>query len=383
MDLAVPEPHLAAGEPAAAVHGPQRPTLRFAGDAAALAVVEHDAVAVEDDGDDRGVAGDAPHRLRWEWLPVGRLAHRVVVGAVGEGVVVDQHRHLGGATLAATRSGDGGDEGVSAQLVRGAGFGVGLGSFRGDGCVERCGEAGVGLGIDGEVGVAQPGLAVGPPPQATVAGGSVPAMPARRRRRVGGRGHGRDVRTSPPTTPQRCRPTPPPARPTGNGPPRRPARRPAPRHRHDQPPPTPDANASCSCGIAAQTSPRAATVRASRDERRLSLPTTGASARAASVASNASSQQRTCADCVASSARSACGHPAGSTAVNAATVPTIGCGLMRPSYVHEFDESRIHQEKLELVDGPRTRPPTGSPPLPEPLSTPCRAGFARDTTSVM
>ena len=68
-----------------------------------------------------------------------------------------------------------------------------------------------------------------------------------------------------------------------------------PRHRVDMTgaDTAPAARASCSAGIDAHTSPRAATVRVSRDERRPSPATTDSSTRPASVASNASSHERT------------------------------------------------------------------------------------------
>ena len=96
----------------------------------------------------------------------------MVVGAVGEGVVVDQHRHFGRATLAGAGPGDGGDERVRTQLIERPGLGVGLGSLGGDSRIQRRRDAGVGFGVQREMGVAQPGLAVGPATQ-----GPLPADP--------------------------------------------------------------------------------------------------------------------------------------------------------------------------------------------------------------
>ena len=128
MDVAVPEPHGAVGEAAAAVHRPQRPPLLDRGHAPAVAVVQHGTVAVDDERDDHRVTGDAAHRLGWDGLPVERLTHRVRMRAVGEGGGVDQHGHLGrAALLAAAWSGERGDERVGTQLVERARFGLRLG----------------------------------------------------------------------------------------------------------------------------------------------------------------------------------------------------------------------------------------------------------------
>ena len=172
VDLAVPEADGAVGEATGAVHRAQRSALCLGGDAAAAAVVEDDTGAVEHDRDDRRVAGDPAHRLGWHRLSVGRLTDAVVVGAIGQRVVVDQHRHLRRATLTGAWAGDGGDERVGAQLIERALFGLRLRPLRGDGRVQRCRHPGVGLGVQRDVGVAQPGLAVGPPAQ-----GPLPADP--------------------------------------------------------------------------------------------------------------------------------------------------------------------------------------------------------------
>ena len=126
-------------------------------------------------GHDHRVTGDPAHRLRWDGLPVERLGHRVLMRAVGEGGGVDQHGHLGrAALLAAARSGEGGDERIGPQLVPGPCFGVRLGPLRRNHGVQDGGDAGVGLRVDGEMGVAQPGLPVVPPPQEALAADPFP-----------------------------------------------------------------------------------------------------------------------------------------------------------------------------------------------------------------
>ena len=131
----------------------------------------------------------------------------------------------------------------------------------------------------------------------------------------------------------------------------------------------PAASASCSSGISAHNWPRAAIVFASRDERRPPPDTTvGSGLAAARVASNASSQQRTCADWEASSAISVRVHPAGSAAVNVVTSPTIGCGFI-PHPIKRMFGCQREVLRTSRKQAQRTRQPTRPPPSSRASST--------------
>ena len=131
VDLAVPEADLAAGEPAAAVHRPQRPALIDGGDPTTASLVQHDTLGAQHDGDD--VASHAIRRTDsggtwwpsavsqpvWSWRPAARVST-----SMSTDTSAGRRPPARGAVTAVTKA--------SAQLVQRPALAVGCGPFRGD-----------------------------------------------------------------------------------------------------------------------------------------------------------------------------------------------------------------------------------------------------------
>jgi hypothetical protein len=95
VDLAPVERHVAPGEPAGAVHRPQRPPLRSIGEALGATLVDDLPVAVENSGEDLGLAAEPTNGGGRQHGAVGRLARRMLVQATAQGVPIDEHSDLG------------------------------------------------------------------------------------------------------------------------------------------------------------------------------------------------------------------------------------------------------------------------------------------------
>jgi hypothetical protein len=95
VDAAVVERNGAVGVGAGAVEGAEGSSLGSGGGAVFASDVEEFAVAVEDDGDDVGVAAKSADRGHRDWDTVGEFADGAGVWAVEEGDEVDVDVHVG------------------------------------------------------------------------------------------------------------------------------------------------------------------------------------------------------------------------------------------------------------------------------------------------
>jgi hypothetical protein len=162
VDVAVTEANRAVGCGAGAVQCSECSPLIGSGEAFGSSDVDDSAVAVQDDRDDVGFAGQPANGCWWEWLAVERLTLARLVEAGAEGVEVDEHEDLGRPPCTCDRGGDDHrHEGVGAELVERPGI-VGLRTLRGDCRVEHGREPCVGLRVEADLGVAHT-FAVGPP----------------------------------------------------------------------------------------------------------------------------------------------------------------------------------------------------------------------------
>jgi hypothetical protein len=107
MDLAVVEGYVAVADAAGAVDRSEGASLVVGGESAAASHVERDAVAVQHDRDDVGVAGETAQGLDRQWGAVVEFAHRGLVEALRDRREVDQGEDFGpaGAPGSARRGG--------------------------------------------------------------------------------------------------------------------------------------------------------------------------------------------------------------------------------------------------------------------------------------
>ena len=96
---------------------PQRLALLAGSQSAGPADIDRDAVTVQDDGDDVGVAAHLADHVGWEVCTVGGLTDGRVVQTPAQRLEVDEHRDLGDAGIGGAGAGDQIDDDVGLQLV--------------------------------------------------------------------------------------------------------------------------------------------------------------------------------------------------------------------------------------------------------------------------
>lgn len=162
VDLAVGEADVAAGVGTRSMHGSQCPALLSVRHPHLPTDIQCDTGAVQHDGNDRGLARQAPDGRRRHGDAVGGLADRVVVETATQRVEVDEDRHLGHPPVGRAGAGDQVDQHIGPELIERAVVDVRPSPFGGDRRIERRADPGVGFGVEAEVGVAHAGLAVLP-----------------------------------------------------------------------------------------------------------------------------------------------------------------------------------------------------------------------------
>ena len=162
MDPARLEAHLAAGMTTRSVHRSKGTALFAGGEASGSAVIEGNAVPAEHDGDDLGVAGESADRRDRQLDPVSGLGNGGLMDALDEGVVVDQHDDFRDPPIRGPGTDDQIDEGVGSEVLE-AHVVLSGRAGRLDGGIEGGRDAGVGLRVELEVGVAHPALSIDPP----------------------------------------------------------------------------------------------------------------------------------------------------------------------------------------------------------------------------